>query len=83
MKMNKITKAAYIAAMLSSNLMCAVVAYKYCEMQWGIQYRGYSAPANAAFLWAIPFAISIAVCLIIAKIANKKHSDKMYTGILR
>lgn len=51
MKMSKITKAAYIVAVLSSNLMCAVVAYKYCEMQWGIQYRDYSVPANVAFLW--------------------------------
>ena len=77
MKMNKVTKAAYIVAVLSGNLMCAVVAYKYCEMQWGIQYRGYGAPANVAFLWAIPFAIIIAVCLIIAKIANKKHSGNI------
>lgn len=77
MKMNKITKAAYIVAVLIGNIMCAVVAYKYCEMQWGIQYRGYSAPANVAFLWAIPFAICITICLIIAKMANKKHSDNI------
>lgn len=73
MKMNKITKAACIAAVLISDLMCAVVAYKYCEMQWGIRYRGYSAPASAAFIWAVPFLICIAACLIIAKIAAKKQ----------
>jgi len=51
-----------ILAVLLSDVMCAVVAYSYCNMQWGIKYMGFSAPAGAAFLYAIPFCIGIAVC---------------------
>lgn len=50
--MKKIQKVAYIVAAMIANLMCATVAYKYCELQWGIEYRGYSGPASVAFLWA-------------------------------
>lgn len=71
----KAAKAAYIAAILLSNLMSATVTYKYFRMQWGIQYRGYSAP-NLEILWAIPFLIAIAVCVIIGKTAEKNHRDK-------
>ena len=33
-------------AVLLSQVMCAVVAYGYCDMLWGIQYACYSAPAS-------------------------------------
>lgn len=77
MKEKKIAKAAYFIAILISNIMCASVAYKYCEMQWMIEYEGFSAPASIAFLWAIPYIICIAICLIIGKIENKKYSDNI------
>lgn len=70
--MKRITKVAYIVAAMISNLMCATVAYKYCELQWGIEYRGYSGPASVAFLWAIPYIICMGVCLVLAKISAKK-----------
>lgn len=70
--MRKIQKVAYTVAAVIANVMCATVAYKYCEMQWGIEYRGYSAPASMAFVWAIPFIICIGVCLVIAKVSEKK-----------
>ena len=51
-----------ILAVILSDVMCAVVAYRYCDMVWGIRCAGYSAPASTAFLTAIPFAAAIAVC---------------------
>ena len=61
-----------ILAVLLSDVMCAVVAYNYCDMVWGIKYAGYSAPASTAFLTAIPFAIAIAVCIVLALFFRKK-----------
>ncbi|MDR0840061.1 MAG: hypothetical protein LBN26_01565 [Christensenellaceae bacterium] len=59
-------------AILLSNIMCAVVAYSYCDMLYGIEYKGYSAPASVAFVIAIPFVIGIAVCAIIAVVFYRK-----------
>lgn len=77
MKEKKIANISYLLATLISNIMCATVAYKYCEIQWMIEYRGFSAPASLAFFEAIPFLICILVCLIIGKIENKKHLDNI------
>ena len=52
--------------------MCAVIAYNYCDMMWGIKYAGYSAPVSTAFLVAIPFAIAIVVCVVIALYFKKR-----------
>lgn len=61
-----------ILAVLLSDIMCAVVAYNYCDMLWGGQYAGYSAPASTAFLFAIPFVIGIIVCGVLALTFRKK-----------
>ena len=50
----------------------AVIAYNYCDMMWGIKYAGYSAPVSTAFLVAIPFAIAIVVCVVIALYFKKR-----------
>ena len=65
-RMRKLTTCSWILAILLSNIMCAVVAWNYCDMQWGIKYAGYSAPASTAFLSAIPFVVGIAVCIALA-----------------
>ena len=70
--MKKVSKLFIILAVILSNIMCAVVAYNFCDMQWGIKYAGYSAPANTAFLYAIPYGIGIIVCIIIAVVLKKK-----------
>ena len=62
----------WILAVLLSDVMCAVVAYNYCDMLWGIKYAGYSAPAWTAFLVAIPYAIGIIVCVVLAIFFKKK-----------
>ena len=62
----------WILAVLLSDVMCAVVAYNYCDMRWGIKYAGYSAPAETAFLAAIPYVIGIVVCVILALYCKRK-----------
>lgn len=64
--MKALSAAFWVLAVLLSDVMCAVVAYNYCDMLWGIKYAGYSAPASAAFFTAIPFAVAIAVCVLLA-----------------
>jgi len=59
-------------AILLSDVMCAVVGYSYSNMLWGIRYAGYSAPANTAFLLAIPYAVSIVICVIVSYVFFRK-----------
>lgn len=61
-----------IFAILLSDAMCAVVAYNYCSLLWAGKYQGASAPPSTAFLLAIPFAIGIAICAILAAAITKK-----------
>ena len=63
----------WILAVLLSDVMCAVVAYNYCDMVWGIKYAGYSAPVSVAFFTAIPYAVGIIVCVILALFFKKKN----------
>jgi len=59
-------------AIVLSNIMCAIVSFRYCDMLYGIEYKGYSAPAEVALVYAIPFAICIAFCVILAIVFYKK-----------
>ena len=59
-------------AILLSDIMCAVVGYGYSNMLWGIRYAGYSAPANTAFLLAIPYAVGIVICVIVSYVFFRK-----------
>ena len=70
--MKKASIVLIVIAVLLSDLMCAVVAYVYCDMLCGIEYMGYSAPANVAFLYAIPFLIAIVICIVLAVIFYRK-----------
>ncbi len=71
--MKKTVVCFWALAVLLSDIMCAVVAYSYCDMLWGIRYAGYSAPAGTAFLLAIPFAAGIAACAALAIFFQKKR----------
>ena len=75
--MKNVSRLFLILAVILSDVMCAVVAYSFCDMQWGIKYAGYSAPASVAFLYAIPYGIGIAICIVISvKLKNKdKNMD--------
>lgn len=70
--MKKLSILFSVLGLVLSHVGCAVVATRYGEMVCGIAHRGFSAPAEIAFLTAIPFAASIAVCLILAAVFRKK-----------
>ena len=70
--MKKLSAVLWILAALLSDIMCAVTAYNYCDLQWGGKYAGYSAPASIAFLYAIPFVLGIIVSIVLAIICGKK-----------
>ena len=72
MRVKKLSVIFGLLAVLLSDVMCAVVAYNYCELLWGGQYAGYGAPAGTAFLYAVPYVIGIAVCAILALVFRKK-----------
>lgn len=61
-------------AILLSDVMCATVAFNYCDILWGIRYASYSAPASTAFLLVIPYAASIAVCAALAVVFWRKSA---------
>lgn len=60
-------------AIVLSDMMCFVVAYHYRDMLCGMEHAGYSAPASTAFLYAIPFAVGIIVCAVLAIRFRKKQ----------
>ena len=65
-----------ILAVILSDVMCAVIAYNYCALQWGGRYAAYSAPAGTAFLYMIPYGLGIAVCIVLAVFFYKKRPGK-------
>ena len=64
--MRKLRTFFLILAALFSHGMCAMVAYNYAQLQCGIEHRGFSAPASAAFFYCIPFGIAIVTSLVMA-----------------
>ena len=74
--MKKLSVLFFVLAVLLSDVMCAVVAYVFCDIVWGMKYAGYSAPPSVAFAYAIPFLIGIAACLVLAFFFRKKASRK-------
>lgn len=66
-----------VLAVLLSDVMCIITAYNYCSLEYSnpsFQRTITSAPAWVAYLYAIPFIIVIAACLILALILNKKSN---------
>ena len=72
--MKKLSNIFLVLAVLLSDVMCAVVAYNAGILYMGGKYGMYSAPVWVAFLYAIPFAIGIAVCVTVAAVLRKKSS---------
>ena len=72
--MKKLSVCCWILSALLSDIMCAVVAWNYCDMNWGIQYAGYSAPVWVSLLSALPYAAGIAVCIALAVFFRKKSA---------
>ncbi len=70
--MKKISNIFIALAIILSDVMCAVVAYNFCRMQWGAKYAMYSAPAWVAFFYAIPYVIGIVVCVVVSVVLKRK-----------
>ena len=70
--MKKISYIFAALAIILSNIMCAVVAFTYRGILCDIEHAGFSAPADLAFLYAIPFAIGIIACVVLAIIFRRK-----------
>ncbi|MBP0990631.1 MAG: hypothetical protein J5874_05600 [Oscillospiraceae bacterium] len=70
--MKKLSYLFIAIAVVLSDVMCGVVAYNYRDILCGGMHLGYSLPAEAAFLLAIPFVIGIAVCVVLAVVFRKK-----------
>ena len=63
------------AAVLLSDVMGDVAAYGWCTLKRGGRYEGWSFPAWAASLYAIPFAAGIAACIAPALYFRRKAKD--------
>lgn len=60
------------AAVVLSDVMCAVLAYNYRDLLCGIQHAGFSAPVSIAFLPGIPYSLAIAICAALAITFRRK-----------
>ena len=75
MNINEIVSRIFaFAALTMSCAMCATVAYMYRDMECNIAHGGASAPASVAFLYAIPFNVVIACCVVISVVSGKKKN---------
>lgn len=73
--MKKLSILFAVLAILLWGAMCAVVAWNYSSMLCGIAHGGFSAPASVAFLYAIPFAVAIAVCVVLTVVLGKRANN--------
>ncbi len=62
-----------VLAIVLSDIMCAVVAYNYCNINWLGEHGATSAPASVAFLYSIPYVVGIVICSILSVVFWKKH----------
>ena len=70
--MKRISLLLTIIALILSHIMCFVVAWNYRDMLCGIAHSCYSAPAEIAFLTAIPYAVGIVICGFLVYIFHKE-----------
>lgn len=63
--MKKLSNLMFALALLLSHAMCAVVAYEYRGMLCCIAHALCSAPASVAFVYVVPFAIGIVICVFL------------------
>lgn len=68
--MKRVRNIMLLIMLILSHAGCIVVASQYQHMVCGIQHQGFSAPAEVAFLYAIPFTSGIFVCGLIALVCH-------------
>ena len=61
-----------ILALVLSHLACIVTAFNYSAMLCAIEHAGFSAPAEVALLYAIPYLVGALICLLIGVKLRKK-----------
>ena len=61
-----------VLSLLLSHGMCGDVAFNYASMLCAVEHKGFSAPADIAFYFAIPYGTGILVCVALAFWFNKK-----------
>ncbi len=73
MKKFKILRNIFIVlALVISHAMCIEAAFNYASLLCAIEHKGFSAPADIAFLCAIPYCVGIIICVLLALVFNKK-----------
>ena len=73
LKKLKILKNIFVVlAIIISNVMIGNVFYIYAKMECAIEHKGFSAPADIAFLYAIPYALAIIICILTIYFINRK-----------
>ena len=73
MKKFRISRNIFIAlTLILSHGMCADTAFNYASLLCAIEHKGFSAPANTAFIFAIPYGVGIVICVILVLIFHKK-----------
>ena len=70
--MKRLRNLCIAVALALSHAMCAVVAWVYRDIVCGMEHRGFSVPPDVAFLYAIPFAVAILLCLVLANVFHRK-----------
>lgn len=70
--MKKLSYIFFALAILLSNVMCAAIAYDYRGLICAAEHQGFSAPANIAFIYAIPYLVAIIATLALAILCYKK-----------
>jgi len=59
-------------ALLFSHTACIVGAYGYCDYLYGIEYKGYSAPAYVGLFPAAPLLFAAVCSFVVSVIFYKK-----------
>lgn len=65
-----------VLGILLSDIMCAHVAYKYRHMMCGVEHMAFSASEEVAFFLAIPYAVGIALCIVLWLVFRRKAKRK-------
>lgn len=74
--MKKLKYTLIIISFILSHTMCFVVGFNYASIMCGIEHLGYSAPANLAFISAIPFIFGILICMCGIDMINRVLEDR-------
>jgi len=72
-KYKALSRLCWLGVLVLSHLMCVVVAYNYASMLWCGRYGGCSAPADVAFLFAIPFVLGMVVLALLGWRLGRKE----------